>query len=79
MSRGGWLASALSLVLLCGSWTHLELGAGNYGADGHTQASQSMTVLQKLQVVTDKENYIDGLDKTGRGNYCPETLIATLF
>jgi hypothetical protein len=42
-------------------WTHLELGAGNYGNDGHTQKSQKMTVLKELKVVTSTANYISAL------------------
>ena len=42
-------------------WTHLELGAGNYGPDGHTQSSQQMTVLMKLKTVSKVKNYIDEL------------------
>ena len=33
-------------------WTHLELGAGNYGPDGHTKTSQAMTVLMKIEDVS---------------------------
>ena len=29
-------------------WTHLELGAGNYGLDGHTKISQQKTVRPEL-------------------------------
>lgn len=60
-------------------WAHLELGAGNYGADGHTKASQAMTVLLKIKDVSDKQNYIDGLDEVGRGDYIPEKQYAVLF
>ena len=42
-------------------WTHLELGAGNYGDDGHTQKSQKMTVLRELKTVTSAPNYISAL------------------
>ncbi len=31
-------------------WAHVELGGANYGADGHTQASQQMTVARALEV-----------------------------
>jgi hypothetical protein len=37
-------------------WAHLELGAGNYGPDGHTKLSQIMTVLRKIKDVTNKRN-----------------------
>ncbi len=40
-------------------WTHLELGAGNYGPDGHTKTSQAMTVLIKIKDVSNEKNYID--------------------
>jgi hypothetical protein len=53
-------------------WTHLELGAGNYGADGHTKTSQAMTVLMKIRDVSDAKNYIDDLDEYGDGSYKPE-------
>lgn len=72
------------LLLTCcathlNGWTHLELGAGNYGADGHTQASQAKTVLLKLMRLSDKVSYIDALEKTGRGDYLPEKQYAVLF
>jgi len=60
-------------------WTHLELGVGNYGLDGHTQASQEMTVLMKLEKVSDKANYIDDLEETGTGNYDPLEQFGVLF
>ena len=40
-------------------WTHLELGAGNYGPDGHTKTSQAMTVLMKIKDVLEEKNYVD--------------------
>jgi hypothetical protein len=52
-------------------WAHLELGAGNYGRDGHTKTSQAMTVLMKIEDVSG-ENYIDHLEEVGRGDYKPE-------
>jgi hypothetical protein len=42
-------------------WTHLELGAGNYGEDGHNKIAMSKTVMRKLEKVTEKENFIDSL------------------
>lgn len=60
-------------------WTHLELGAGNYGSDGHTKTSQSMTVLKKLDHVSPEKNYIDELEETGRGDYKPEEQYGVLF
>ena len=60
-------------------WTHLELGAGNYGADGHTKTSQAMTVLMKVMDVSNARNYIDDLDESGDGNYNPEKQYGVLF
>lgn len=60
-------------------WTHLELGAGNYGPDGHTKTSQAMTVLMKLEQVSNEKNYIDDLEETGKGDYKPEEQYAVLF
>ncbi|MBI3237113.1 MAG: hypothetical protein HYZ48_05395 [Chlamydiales bacterium] len=60
-------------------WTHLELGAGNYGPDGHTKASQSMTVLLKIEDISDAKNYIDELEEVGRGDYKPEDQYGILF
>jgi hypothetical protein len=51
---------------------HLELGAGNYGPDGHTQSSQQMTVLMKLKTVSKVKNYIDELEAKGKGDYKAE-------
>lgn len=60
-------------------WAHLELGAGNYGPDGHTKASQSMTVLLKIEDVSNEKNYIDELEEVGRGDYKPEDQYGVLF
>ncbi len=60
-------------------WTHLELGAGNYGPDGHTQASQKKTVLMKLKNVSTVKNYIDELEEKGKGDYKPEDQYGILF
>lgn len=60
-------------------WTHIELGAGNYGTDGHTKTSQAMTVLMKLKNVSEKKNYVDELEEVGRGDYNPEEQYAVLF
>jgi hypothetical protein len=60
-------------------WTHLELGAGNYGQDGHTKASQARTVLMKFTYVSQARNFIDDLDETGRLDYKPEDQYAVLF
>ncbi|MES2503717.1 MAG: hypothetical protein V4534_02445 [Myxococcota bacterium] len=45
------------------AWTHLELGAGNYGAEGHTRGSQQMTVLKKL-MATEALNYVHELPES---------------
>lgn len=60
-------------------WTHLELGAGNYGADGHTKFSQEKTVLLKVKVISDAKNYIDELEEIGNGDYKPEEQYGVLF
>ncbi len=60
-------------------WAHLELGAGNYGADGHTKASQAMTVLLKIKNVSAVRNYIDDLEESGHGCYNPEEQYGVLF
>lgn len=60
-------------------WAHLELGAGNYGSDGHTKSSQAMTVLKKIENVTSKRTYIDDLEEVGRGDYKSEDQYGILF
>ncbi len=60
-------------------WTHLELGAGNYGSDGHTKRSQAMTVLMKIENVSNEKNYIDDLEEVGHGDYKPEDQYGVLF
>jgi hypothetical protein len=60
-------------------WTHLELGAGNYGQDGHTKVSQAMTVLKKIKDVSNAKNYIDDLEDSGYGDYKPEHQYGVLF
>lgn len=60
-------------------WTHIELGAGNYGPDGHTKTSQAMTVLMKIKEVSKEKNYIDDLEEFGRGEYKPEDQYGILF
>lgn len=70
------LVSSLSSL---SAWVHLELGAGNYGQDGHTKASQAMTVLMKFKEVTSARNYIDDLEEVGRGDYKPEEQYRVLF
>lgn len=73
------LALFLTFPFALLGWTHLELGAGNYGEDGHTQTSQQKTVLMSLSYVSEKENYIDHLEKIGTGSYNPEEQYAVLF
>ena len=68
----------LTLPFTLFGWTHLELGAGNYVEDGHTQTSQQKTVLMALSFVSEKENYIDLLEETGT-EYDPEDQYAVLF
>lgn len=73
------IALFLSLPFALFSWTHLELGAGNYGEEGHTQTSQKRTVLMALSYVSEKENYIDHLQEMGTNDYDPEEQYAILF
>lgn len=56
-----------------------ELGAGNYGTDGHTKISQSKTVLQRIKVISSAKNYIDDLEEIGTGDYKPEEQYGVLF
>ena len=72
------LAFAIEEAIFNG-WAHLELGAGNYGPDGHTKASQAMTVLMKIEDVSNEKNYIDKLEEKGRGDYKPEEQYGVLF
>lgn len=58
-------------------WAHLELGAGNYGSQGYSRASQK-DVISKIHV-TDKPNYVDRLPEKGYGNYDPYEQYAVLF
>jgi len=60
-------------------WAHLELGGGNNDPDGYTKASQSMTVLMKIEDVSDDKNYTDELEEAGRGDYKPEEQYGVLF
>lgn len=64
---------------LFNGWAHIELGAGNYGQDGHTKASQTMTVLTKIKDVSNEKNYIDELEEFGKGDYKPEEQYGILF
>lgn len=79
--------AALSLSVFLGTvwslrtydgWTHLELGAGNYGQDGHTQISQKKTVLRQIDA-TAKMNYIDTLPVKAELPYKPDVQFAILF
>lgn len=72
------IALFLSLPFALFSWTHLELGAGNYGEEGHTKISQYRTVVMALAYVSEKENYIDHLEETG-SDYDPKEQYAILF
>lgn len=60
-------------------WTHLELGAGNYGLEGHTKISQRKTVLKKLEYVSNAKNYIDDLPEVDPEKYDPYHQYAVLF
>lgn len=58
---------------------HLELGAANYGPDGHTKASQDKTVFHEFREVTDKENYRDTLNDVENITYQPKQQHNSLF
>ncbi|MBN8828437.1 MAG: hypothetical protein J0H68_07005 [Sphingobacteriia bacterium] len=60
-------------------WTHLELGAGNYGKDGHTKKSQRRTVLKEFKYVSKSPNYIDELPEADLKSYNPKYQYAILF
>jgi hypothetical protein len=60
-------------------WTHIELGAGNYGLDGHTKKSQALTVLMDLSYVSAAPNYIDELPEYDPNPYDPNHQYAILF
>jgi hypothetical protein len=60
-------------------WTHLELGAGNSGEDGHTKKSQRKTVLKELTYVSKAPNYIDQLPEKDPNPYNPKQQYAVLF
>jgi hypothetical protein len=61
------------------SWAHLELGAGNYGLEGHTKVSQRMTVLAGLSYVSSKPNYVDNLQERDQVEYNPQAQYFVLF
>lgn len=81
------MAHVLLLFITCFStflfshetWSHLELGAGNYGSDGHTKASQAKTVLMQIKHISREKNYIDDLEAVGTGDYKPEDQYRLLF
>lgn len=50
---------------------HLELGAANYGPDGHTKTSQDKTVFHEFREVTAKPNYRDRLNDVENIEYLP--------
>ncbi|ARN84649.1 hypothetical protein [Candidatus Nucleicultrix amoebiphila] len=60
-------------------WTHLELGAGNYGKDGHTKKSQRMTTLMALMYVSSAHNFVDQLNERDPCLYDPKYQYAVLF
>lgn len=71
-------ATTLWSLRVYDGWTHLELGAGNYGQEGHTKVSQQKTVLMQLEA-TDKPNYVDKLPEKDIKPYQPEQQFAVLF
>ncbi|MCT4635016.1 MAG: hypothetical protein N4A31_02045 [Rickettsiales bacterium] len=60
-------------------WSHMELGAGNYGEEGHSKTSQRMTVLMDLKFVSNKPNYVDTLAENNEVNCNPSHQYAVLF
>ncbi len=60
-------------------WTHIELGAGNYGLEGHTKISQTKTVLMDLKFVSDLPNYVDSLPMYNKKPYNAYHQFAVLF
>lgn len=59
-------------------WSHIELGAGNYGADSY-KTSQEKTILPYFQYVSKATNYIDTLPETNPQPYNPYQQYAVLF
>ena len=37
-------------------WTHIELGAGNYGLDGHTKIALNKTILMEFKFVSNSKS-----------------------
>lgn len=60
-------------------WTHIELGAGNYGPDGHTQSALQKTILKKFSYVSSAKNFISDLEERGRGDYKANVQYGVLF
>jgi hypothetical protein len=62
-------------------WSHIELGAGNYGLDGHTKTSQYMTILMEFKYVSDRyKELIDSLPESNPNpDYDPYHQYAVLF
>lgn len=60
-------------------WSHIELGAGNYGQEGHTKTSQQMTVLMALTYVSALPNYVDKLPEYDQEPYIPAHQYAVLL
>lgn len=60
-------------------WTHLELGAGNYGAEGHTRCALEKTFGSLMVEFTNKESFIDIVPKKGTGDYDPAEQYQVLF
>lgn len=60
-------------------WTHLELGAGNYGKDGHTKKSLQNTVLRELTHISTAPNWYDALPEYDLLPYKPEHQYYLLF
>jgi hypothetical protein len=60
-------------------WTHLELGAGNYGQDGHTKKALRKTLLKALTKVTNTEGWWKQLPEKDPNPYDPAHQYAVLF
>lgn len=60
-------------------WTHIELGAGNYGQDGHTKTALRKTVFKKFDYISYWPNYIDWRPESEEQSYDPQQQYAVLF
>jgi len=60
-------------------WTHIELGAGNYGKEGHTKIALRKTVLKEFTYVGKTRNFIDELPEFDKVAYDPNHQYAVLF